>query len=116
MFIRHSSLVRPISEGGRLRLQADYRDIEQALCVIYPQLQTLGTPYRLLKSMGTLITLPPSEVVQSQLVGSSVPHSTVLLMLFSHASPDLQSPYQTTNWSIEKLSKWFDEHTDEKNR
>lgn len=116
LFVRHTSLVRPISEGGRIRLQADYRDIEQALCILCPQLQLLGQPYRLLKSMGILITLPPQEIIQAQLVGSSVPHSTVLLMLFSYASPDLQSPHTSANWTIEKLSKWLDEHIDERNR
>lgn len=118
LFVRHSALLRPISTGGRQRLHSDYLHLEQALKVICPQLSDLGRPYRLLKSMASLITLNFSEIVQSQILGggSSVPHSTVLLMLFSFASSELASPHQNTNWTLQKISTWLDEHPDEGDR
>ncbi|KAF5273590.1 hypothetical protein FQR65_LT04588 [Abscondita terminalis] len=116
LLVRHTSLVRPLSQGGRLRLQSDYVHVENALKVLFPFLSDLGRPYRLLKSMATLIVLPPHEIIQKQISGSSVPHSTVLLMLFSFAGSDLASPHQNAAWSLTKLSSWLDEHPAESDR
>lgn len=114
--MRHSSLVRPISQGGRLRLQSDYGYLEHSLKVLCPYLTDLGRPYRLFKSMATLVTLSPTEIIESQASGSSVPHSTILLLLFSYAGPELASPHQNTGWSLQNLSTWFDEHVNESDR
>lgn len=70
--------------------------MEEALKTIYPQLTALGRPYRLLRSVASLITQSPEEIAAGQVSGSSVPNSTVLLMLFSYAGPDLASPHQNT--------------------
>ncbi|EFA03811.1 Conserved oligomeric Golgi complex subunit 5-like Protein [Tribolium castaneum] len=116
LLVRHSSLLRPISQGGRVRLQSDYLHLEGALRVICPHLSDLGRPYRLLKSMASLVTLTPEEIVASQASESSVPHSTVLLLLFSFAGSELASPHQNTAWSLPKLSAWLDEHPSESDR
>lgn len=116
LFVRHTCLLRPISQGGRMRLGSDYTHLEQALKTLYPVLSDLGRPFRLFKSMVTLITLSPSEIVASQVTGSCVPPSTVLLLLFSFAGPELASPHQNTGWTISKLSAWLDEHQSESDR
>ncbi|XP_066261823.1 conserved oligomeric Golgi complex subunit 5 [Euwallacea similis] len=116
LLVRHSSILRPVTQGGRLRLQADYQQMEDNLKIISPQLATLGRPYRLLKSMASLIAQTPEEIVTGQALGSSVPHSTILLMLFSFAGHDLASPHQNTGWSLPKLSAWLDEHPNETER
>lgn len=114
--MRHSSILRPISTGGRLRLQSDYNYLEQALKVICPNLADLANSYRLLKSMSYLITVSPADIVSSQISGSTVPHSTAFLLLFSHAGVELMSPHQTADWSIQKFSDWLDEHPSESDR
>nr|CAH7733118.1 unnamed protein product [Callosobruchus chinensis] len=116
LFIRHSSLLRPLSQGGRIRLQSDYQHLENTLKLIYPQLADLAQPYRLLKSMATLITLSPEEIVSRQMQGSCIPDSTVLFTLFAFAGSDLASPHQNTSWSLPKLSAWLDEHKSEADR
>ncbi|XP_017779416.1 PREDICTED: conserved oligomeric Golgi complex subunit 5 [Nicrophorus vespilloides] len=116
LLVRHASILRPISQGGRARLQSDFNHLEQSLKLLCPYLTDLGRPYRLFKSMATLVALTPQEIVASQEDGSSVPHSTVLLLLFSFASLDLASPHQNTGWSLPKLSAWLDEHTSEDER
>ncbi|XP_022914460.1 conserved oligomeric Golgi complex subunit 5 [Onthophagus taurus] len=116
LLVRHTSILRPISQGGRLRLQADFNHLEQALKVICPHLFDLGHPYRLLKSMATLIIQSPTDIVASQDSGSSIPHSTVLFLLFSYAGSELASPHQNTGWTIQKLSTWLDEHVSEYER
>lgn len=116
LMVRHTSILRPISQGGRLRLQADYGYLEQSLKILCPYLTDLGRPYRLFKSMATLVTQTPQEIVDSQGSGSSVPHSTVLFLLFSFANSELASPHQNTGWTIKKLSSWLDEHPLESDR
>lgn len=66
--------------------------------------------------MAILIVLSPSEIVSGHASGSSVPHSTVLFMLFGFAGADLASPHQNTGWSVAKLSSWLDEHPNEADR
>lgn len=114
--VRHVSLLRPLSQGGRVRLQVDFNHLEKALKVLCPYLADLGRPYRLLRSVATLVTQSPAEMVAGQTVGSSVPPSTVLLLMFSHAGQELASPHQNTGWSLPKLSSWLDEHTLESDR
>lgn len=46
LFVRHSALLRPISAGGRHRLQSDYMFLENSLKVLCPHLTDLGRPYR----------------------------------------------------------------------
>jgi hypothetical protein len=116
LLVRHSSLLRPLSQGGRIRLHSDYLHLEHSLKVICPHLSDLGRPYRLLRSMASLVTLTPEEIVASQASESSVPHSTILLLLFSYAGSDLASPHQNTAWSLPKLSVWLDEHPSESDR
>ncbi|KAL1491355.1 hypothetical protein ABEB36_011963 [Hypothenemus hampei] len=116
LLVRHSSLLRPISQGGRQRLQTDYQRLEESLKVICPYLPSLGRPYRLFKSMASLLGQTPEQIVSGQSQGSSVPHSTILLMLFSFAGEDLASPHQNTGWSLPKLSAWLDEHPNESDR
>ncbi|XP_050312688.1 conserved oligomeric Golgi complex subunit 5 [Anthonomus grandis grandis] len=118
LFVRHSSILRPLSRSGRQRLQSDCRHLEEALKLICPQLPSLGRPYRLLKSVATLITQSAEEIVAGQARGGggSVPHSTILFMLFSYAGAELASPHQNTGWSLPKLSAWLDEHPNESDR
>jgi hypothetical protein len=97
-------------------LHSDYLHLEHSLKVICPHLSDLGRPYRLLRSMASLVTLTPDEIVASQASESSVPHSTILLLLFSYAGSDLASPHQNTGWSLPKLSVWLDEHPSESDR
>ncbi|KAL3282359.1 hypothetical protein HHI36_005545 [Cryptolaemus montrouzieri] len=113
LFVRHTVLLRPsspISQGGRQRLKADYIHLENSLKTLCPNLSELGRPYKLLKSMSLLITLSPSEIIESHTEGSVVPPSTILLLLFSFAGNELASPHQNTGWSLQKLSAWLDEH------
>ncbi|XP_044751811.1 conserved oligomeric Golgi complex subunit 5 [Coccinella septempunctata] len=119
LFVRHTTLLRPsspITEGGRQRLRADYVYLESALKILCPNLSELGRPYKLLKAMTSLITLSPTEIIDSYTEGSIVPPSTVLLLLFSHAGTELASPHQNTGWSLQKLSAWLDQHQSESDR
>ncbi|XP_054282673.1 conserved oligomeric Golgi complex subunit 5 [Macrosteles quadrilineatus] len=117
LFLRHVSLVRPISTSGRLRLVNDMKQIEVALAPLCPQLVSLGRVYRLLRQFRSLVEVSvPEQVAECPLLGELVPHSLALMSLFSFAPPELPSPHQSANWSVARLSKWLDSHSSEKER
>ncbi|KAG8336187.1 Conserved oligomeric Golgi complex subunit [Homalodisca vitripennis] len=116
LFLRHVSLVRPISPSGRLRLVNDMKQIEVALAPLCKQLSELGRVYRLLRSFRPLVEAEPQHLADCELLGDLVPHSLALMSLFSRAPPELPSPHQSANWSVARLSKWLDQHKSEKER
>ncbi|CAG5125041.1 unnamed protein product, partial [Candidula unifasciata] len=50
LFVRHASLVRPIGDGGKLRLAADFAQMELAISPLCRRATDLGKTYRLLRA------------------------------------------------------------------
>ncbi|KAL3222578.1 hypothetical protein MRX96_028360 [Rhipicephalus microplus] len=89
LLVRHASLVRPLAEGGKMRLAADFAHMEMALAPMGQPLADLGRPYKVLRALRPLLFQTP---------------------------PELRSPYEAASWSRSRYSKWLDEHTSEKER
>ncbi|KAH6921698.1 hypothetical protein HPB50_004116 [Hyalomma asiaticum] len=116
LLVRHASLVRPLAEGGKMRLAADFAHMEMALAPLGQPLADLGRPYKILRALRPLLFQSPQHVAQSPMLGDVVPHSLMLHFLFAKAPPELRSPYEAASWSRSRYSKWLDEHTSEKER
>lgn len=116
LLVRHASLVRPLGEGGKMRLAADFAQVEMALAPLGQSLPDLGRPYKVLRALRPLLFQSPQHVAQSPVVGEVVPHSLVLHFLFAKAPPELRSPYEAASWPRSRYSKWLDEHPSEKDR
>lgn len=116
-FIHNLSILRPISQAGRLRLKNDCAHMENTLKPLCNDLSELGNSARMLRAMSFLIVQHPSELIL-QTIGtdSLVPSYIVLLLLFGYAGPDLQSPHATVNWSNERLIEWLEGHTNEREK
>nr|XP_045243418.1 conserved oligomeric Golgi complex subunit 5 isoform X5 [Macaca fascicularis] len=50
LFIRHASLIRPLGEGGKMRLAADFAQMELAVGPFCRRVSDLGKSYRMLRS------------------------------------------------------------------
>ncbi|MED6259542.1 Conserved oligomeric Golgi complex subunit [Ataeniobius toweri] len=50
LFLRHASLLRPLGEGGKMRLAADFAQMEMAVAPLCRRVSDLGKPYRMLRS------------------------------------------------------------------
>ncbi|KAM3832432.1 conserved oligomeric Golgi complex subunit 5 isoform 2-T2 [Vipera latastei] len=50
IFIRNASLLRPLGEGGKMRLAADFAQMELAVAPLCRRVSDLGKPYKLLRS------------------------------------------------------------------
>lgn len=107
-FIRHASLVRPLSESGKLRMARDMAELELAVSQnLYP-VEQLGAPYRALRAFRPVIFLETSQLEASPLL-QDLPLSVILHHLYSRGPEDLQSPMQRNRLTPQQYSLWLDE-------
>ncbi|XP_046635816.1 conserved oligomeric Golgi complex subunit 5-like [Daphnia pulicaria] len=116
LFVRHASLLRPLGDGGKMKLAADFAQMELAISSFYDRPTELGRSYRVLRSFRPLLFQTVEHLAQSPTVGDVIPYSLVLHFLFARAPAELKSPHQGAGWSVVRYSKWLDEHATEKER
>ncbi|XP_054880210.1 conserved oligomeric Golgi complex subunit 5 isoform X2 [Poeciliopsis prolifica] len=116
LFLRHASLLRPLGEGGKMRLAADFAQMEMAVAPLCRRVSDLGKPYRMLRSFRPLLFQTSELIASSPAVGDLIPYSTVLHFLFTRAPAELKSPHQRAEWSIARYSQWLDDHPSERDR
>ncbi|KAK8941897.1 hypothetical protein KSP40_PGU012215 [Platanthera guangdongensis] len=106
-FIRHASLIRPLSESGKLRLARDMAELELAVSQNLFPVEQLGAPYRALRSFRPIIFLEISQLRDSSLL-DDLPPSVILHHLYSRAPDELQSPMQKNRLTPLQYSLWLD--------
>lgn len=116
LFVRHASLLRPIGDGGKLRLAADFAQMELAINPLCSRPSELGKPYRIVRTFRPLLFQTTDHISASPSIGDVIPYSVILHFLFAKAPPELRSPHQTAGWSVSRYSNWLDEHRDERER
>ncbi|CAL1534536.1 unnamed protein product [Lymnaea stagnalis] len=116
LFVRHASLVRPLGEGGKLRLAADFAQMELAISPLCRRPADLGKSYRLLRAFRPLLFQTVEHVSLSPALGEIIPYSIALQFLFARAPPELKSPHQVSDWSVSRYSQWLDDHPAESDR
>ncbi|KAJ7407104.1 component of oligomeric golgi complex 5 [Willisornis vidua] len=116
LFIRHASLIRPLGEGGKMRLAADFAQMEFAVAPLCRRVSDLGRSYRQLRSFRPLLFQTSEHIASSPALGEVIPFSIILQFLFTRAPPELKSPFQRAEWSIARYSQWLDDHPSEKDR
>ncbi|XP_036004820.1 conserved oligomeric Golgi complex subunit 5 [Fundulus heteroclitus] len=116
LFLRHASLLRSLGEGGKMRLAADFAQMEMAVAPLCRRVSDLGKPYRMLRSFRPLLFQTSELIASSPAVGELIPYSTVLHFLFTRAPAELKSPHQRAEWSIARYSQWLDDHPSERDR
>ncbi|XAR52802.1 hypothetical protein NMG60_11021078 [Bertholletia excelsa] len=106
-FIRHASLVRPLSESGKLRMARDMAELELAVGQNLFPVEQLGPPYRALRAFRPVIFLETSQLGASPLL-QDLPPSVILHHLYSRGPEELQSPMQRNKLSPLQYSLWMD--------
>lgn len=110
-FIRHASLVRPLSESGKLRMARDMAELELAVGQNLFPVEQLGAPYRALRAFRPVIFLETSQLGSSPLL-QDLPPSVILHHLYSRGPEELQSPLQRNKLTPLQYSLWLDSHTE----
>ncbi|PSN54614.1 Conserved oligomeric Golgi complex subunit 5 [Blattella germanica] len=116
LFVNHACLIRPLGDGGRIKLASDFSQMEIAVAPLCRQTSELSRQYRMLRSLRPLLFLSPEKVAESPVLGDVIPFSLVLLSMFSHGPNELLSPHQSANWSFTRFSQWLDSHPSERER
>lgn len=106
-FIRHASLVRPLSESGKLRMTRDMAELELTVGQHLFPVEQLGPPYRALRAFRPLIFLETSQLGASPLL-QDLPPSVILHHLYSRGPDELQSPLQRNKLTHLQYSLWLD--------
>lgn len=106
-FIRHASLVRPLSESGKLRMARDMAELELAVGQNLFPVEQLGAPYRALRAFRPVIFLETSQLGASPLL-QDLPPSVILHHLYSRGPDELQSPLQRNKLTPLQYSLWLD--------
>ncbi|KAL8229611.1 hypothetical protein R6Q57_014511 [Mikania cordata] len=106
-YIRHASLVRPLSESGKLRMARDMAELELAVGQNLFPVEQLGAPYRALRAFRPIIFIETSQLSGSPLL-QDLPLSVILHHLYSRAPDELQSPMQRNKLSPLQYSLWLD--------
>eukprot|EP00940_MAST-03C_sp_MAST-3C-sp2_P000382 g382.t1 len=96
LFVRHASLLRPLSEAGKLRMTQDMAQLELAIGPIVKKVSRLGWIYEELRAFRQLLFL------ETQAVGQLPRHelvkmrpSTIAHHLISRAPMELQHPFES---------------------
>ncbi|TPX38056.1 hypothetical protein SmJEL517_g00290 [Synchytrium microbalum] len=116
-FIRQASLIRPLSEVGKLKLTKDMAqielDLDQFLMRFGMRLEGEGADvYRSLRTFRSLIFLELQQVIPSSPADSPLPTHIIVHHLFVRGFPTLPLPMVAFNWSESQYSDWIDAHSD----
>jgi conserved oligomeric Golgi complex subunit 5 len=106
-FIRHASLVRPLSEAGKLRMARDMAELELAVGQNLFPVEQLGAPYRALRAFRPVLFLETSQLEKSPLL-QDLPPSVIIHHLYSRGPDELQSPLQRNKLTPVQYSLWLD--------
>ncbi|KAG0451252.1 hypothetical protein HPP92_026327 [Vanilla planifolia] len=106
-FIRHASLVRPLSESGKLRMARDMAELELAVGQNLFPVEQLGPPYRALRAFRPMMFLDTAQLWGSPLL-HDLPPSVILHHLYSRGPDELQSPLQRNKLTPLQYSRWLD--------
>ncbi|EIE21637.1 hypothetical protein COCSUDRAFT_30131 [Coccomyxa subellipsoidea C-169] len=109
-FMRHASLLRPLSHAGKLQLAKDIAELEAAVAENLLPLEAVGAPHRALRAFRALLFAAAPAPGDSLLL-AALPRSTVLHHLYSRAPPALQSPHSRSGFSPAQYSMWLDQHS-----
>ena len=110
LFVHHASLLRPMDEGGKLRLATDLAELELAAAAVTP-LEVLGPAYKALRGLKPLLFLDPKAVGAAP--PADVPRPVVLHLLLSQAPEAVASPHVRAGLTAAKYVAWMDKATDE---
>ncbi|TGZ59843.1 hypothetical protein CRM22_008844 [Opisthorchis felineus] len=131
VFLHHISLVRPVSELGRIRLAADCVEFELAVSPLLLPSTTEGALVSFapeacmkLRSFRPVLLADSDQILRAYMQQKTeptlnviqLPPSLVCQHLFSRAPDEIRSPHDTAGWSITRYISWILARSDESER
>ncbi|KAJ3108658.1 Conserved oligomeric Golgi complex subunit [Phlyctochytrium planicorne] len=115
-FLRHASLVRPVSESGKLKLTSDMTQLEFALnqwvgAVGLKLENAAGDAYKALRSFRQLLFLDLPQVTATHHT-TGLPPAIVMHHIITRCHPTIPLPMASYNWTEAQYSEWLDSHSE----
>jgi hypothetical protein len=104
-FVRHASLVRPLTEAGKLKLVGEMSQLELVLGPI-SEVSKLGPAYAQLRSLRPLLFVETGQVLQAESAAALRP-SVVWHHLLSRGPHELQSPHAALDITAAAYVEWI---------
>lgn len=116
VFIFQASLVRPLSEVGKLKLAADMAQLEFAVSQFVSEhgvtLDQIGDEYKALRAIRPLLFLDTSQLSAAHHT-ANVPDLIILHHLIVRSPPNtLPLPHKYHHLSKPEYMKWADKHSE----
>ncbi|GLC41103.1 hypothetical protein PLESTM_001156100 [Pleodorina starrii] len=111
-FVRHASLLRPLTQAGKLLVAKDLAELQAAVGQQLHPLEQLGAPYRAVKAFRSLLFTAAPDIGSNPLLGELPPDIT-LQHLFSRLPASIQAPQERSGLTPLQYSLWLDSHSAE---
>jgi hypothetical protein len=119
VFVRHASIVRPLSENGKVTLAGEITQFEFALSQfsngIGLKLETnpnLASEYKILRLFKPLLFLETKQLVDKKQL-ESFPKIVLVHHLIVRAFPNISLPPWHFSWTESQYSDWLDKNESE---
>ncbi|GJJ06135.1 hypothetical protein Clacol_000324 [Clathrus columnatus] len=116
-FVYHVSIVKPLSEGGKLQLTTDMAEIEFALNAFMlkqgqksTKLEALGNEYRALRALRPLLFLDNAHLGS---VESTIGLPPLVVLHHILVRSPIPLPHTLHGWHEAEYVRWVEEHTEE---
>ena len=110
-YVLHASIVKPLSESGKLKLTSDTTSLEFAISQFLSShtlsLSSIGDQHKALRAFRPLLFLDTSELADVKKT-ADVPMLILLHHVLSRTS--LQLPHQAHGWTEGEYVRWLNEH------
>eukprot|EP00210_Caulerpa_lentillifera_P004749 g4533.t1 len=110
-FVRHGSIVRPLSDQGRRQLSLDCFYLESTISDSLLSLNSLGKQGMMLRAFKKLLECS-LEDLRKEIGFLELPRNVVLHHLFSRSHVELKLPHERIGLTPIQFSFWLDTHTD----
>ncbi|EFJ53077.1 component of oligomeric golgi complex 5 [Volvox carteri f. nagariensis] len=111
-FVRHASLLRPLTQAGKLLVAKDLAELQAAVGQQLHPLEQLGGPFRAVKAFRALLFAAAADIGSNPLLGE-LPPAITLQHLFSRLPASIKAPHERSGLTPLQYSLWLDSHSAE---
>lgn len=113
-FVRHASLVKPLTQAGKLQIAKDAGELEATVTQNLVSADQVTPALRTFKAFLRLIFLETTEIeADNHAVRRDMPAAILLHHLFSRTPSYIESPHTRLKLTPSQYSLWLDEHSEE---
>ncbi|GLI63871.1 hypothetical protein VaNZ11_006987 [Volvox africanus] len=111
-FVRHASLLRPLTQAGKLLVAKDLAELQASVGQQLQPLEQLGAPFRAVKAFRALLFTSVGDIGSNPLL-AELPPAITLQHLFSRLPASIVAPQERSGLTPLQYSLWLDSHSAE---